>query len=503
MALYHTHRPQSFASVIGQDPIIQTIQNQILRDSVAHAYLFSGPRGVGKTTTARLIAKAVNCPRLKDSAEPDNTHEDALAISQGRSMDVIEIDAASHTGVDHVREHIIEQAHFRPTKLKYKIFIIDEVHMLSSSAFNALLKTLEEPPAHVMFILATTELHKLPATIISRCQRFTFQHVPKERIIAHLQAILKEESVEMQDTVLEQIAQQAGGCVRDAVSLLEQVIAGGNGKTIHLDHGKHLLRSDGDVAAQAIAEAMAAQDAPQALQLVQEQQQQGAHMSHLVDTLMQQFRMALKAQAMGTSSTLPLSATRLVEILDELLRRRAQISSSPLPQLPLEMAIISLCGAQGSTPQSTVKPEKAPAPDPIAPEEKEAATPVEAVVDPPTAEPLTDTPEEQSGSLTEESAKQIWTHVLNQVEEKSPTLVFILKAAQIQENTGNTLPVAVPFGFHKEKIDDVQCKAELEGYAKESAGFHVKLDIVVQENAKPEVDPALQDLASAFGGSVV
>ncbi len=174
MALYHKHRPQTFQDVIGQDHIVKTLSNQVTGDNVAHAYLFSGPRGVGKTTLARILAKAVNCPdRKEETDEPCNKCEFCKEISTSRSIDVIEIDAASHTGVDNVRENIIDNARFKPTKSKYKVFIIDEVHMLSTSAFNALLKTLEEPGSHVIFILATTELHKLPETIISRCLAFT------------------------------------------------------------------------------------------------------------------------------------------------------------------------------------------------------------------------------------------------------------------------------------------------------------------------------------------
>ena len=176
MALYHVYRPQKFSEIVGQEHIVKTLSNQIKKNTVAHAYLFSAPRGTGKTTTARILAKAMNCQNKKpETFEPCNECSACIDITAGKAIDVIEIDAASHTGVDHVREHIIENAQFRPTFLTYKIFIIDEVHMLSTSAFNALLKTLEEPPSHIIFILATTDVEKIPETIISRCQRFTFQ----------------------------------------------------------------------------------------------------------------------------------------------------------------------------------------------------------------------------------------------------------------------------------------------------------------------------------------
>ena len=184
-ALYRKYRPVRFSDLVGQNHIRITLQNELEQDRVAHAYLFSGPRGVGKTTTARLLAKAVNCKDRKDS-EACEKCDFCKEISQGKSLDVIEIDAASHTGVDNVRENIIENSRFTPQRLKYKVFIIDEVHMLSLSAFNALLKTLEEPPEHVIFILATTEIHRVPETIISRCQRFDFKRVSVDDLVKRM-----------------------------------------------------------------------------------------------------------------------------------------------------------------------------------------------------------------------------------------------------------------------------------------------------------------------------
>src|SRR3989338_8292645 len=228
MALYHIHRQQHFEAIIGQEHIVRTLANQITTGRVGHAYLFSGPRGVGKTTTARIVAKALNCKERK-TKDPNPCDEcgSCVEIRDGRSIDVIEIDAASHTGVDHVREHIIENSRFKPSKSAYKVFIIDEVHMLSTSAFNALLKPLEEPPTHVLFILATTEIHKLPATIVSRCQHFNFKKVQTAALKKHLAEVAKEEGVRVDEEVLERIAKKSEGCVRDAVSLLDQLMGSG------------------------------------------------------------------------------------------------------------------------------------------------------------------------------------------------------------------------------------------------------------------------------------
>src|SRR3989339_626328 len=219
-ALYRTYRPQTFADLTGQEHVKRTLQNQLKIGRVAHAYLFTGTRGVGKTTAARLLAKAVNCQGItegKDSLpEPCNVCSSCQEITGGSSLDVYEIDAASNTGVDHVREHIIESVRFSPNKAKMKVFIIDEVHMLSTSAFNALLKTLEEPPAHALFILATTEIHKVPATILSRCQRFDFKKISKEAMVTRLASIVKQEKRNVDEDVLLGIAKHSGGSERDA-----------------------------------------------------------------------------------------------------------------------------------------------------------------------------------------------------------------------------------------------------------------------------------------------
>ena len=223
LVLARKWRPKDFNDIVGQDYITQTLRNAVSSGKTAHAFIFSGPRGVGKTSTARIVAKALNC-KNGPTPEPCSECTFCTEISEGKSLDVIEIDAASHTGVNDVRE-IIENIKYLPTSGKNKIYIIDEAHMLSQSAFNALLKTLEEPPPHVLFILATTEVHKIPVTILSRCQRYDFKKVTVEKIREQLEAITTKEGIEIEDETLYLISQEADGSLRDSLSLMDQLIA--------------------------------------------------------------------------------------------------------------------------------------------------------------------------------------------------------------------------------------------------------------------------------------
>ncbi len=232
-ALYRKYRPQGWAAVIGQDHVVRTLQNAIKADRVVHAYLFAGPRGTGKTTVARLLAKAVNCLEPDRAGRPCNHCEPCMAANENRLMDMIEIDAASNTGVEDVRD-LRDKINFSPTQGQYKIYIIDEVHMLSTAAFNALLKTLEEPPPHAIFILATTELHKIPATVLSRCQRHEFRRVPVIEIVNNLKQIAAGENIHADDDALTLIARQSAGGMRDAQSLLDQLASTGERITLPL-----------------------------------------------------------------------------------------------------------------------------------------------------------------------------------------------------------------------------------------------------------------------------
>ena len=238
-ALYRKFRPSEFSDVKGQDHIVTTLKNQIRADRIGHAYLFCGTRGTGKTTIAKIFARAVNCEHPVDG-DPCGECASCRAIASGSSMNVAEIDAASNNGVDNIRE-IREEVAYSPAEGKYKVYIIDEVHMLSIGAFNALLKTLEEPPSYVIFILATTEAHKIPITILSRCQRYDFRRITTETIAARLQELMEEEQVEVEERALTYVAKAGDGSMRDALSLLDQCIAFYLGQKLTYDHVLEVL----------------------------------------------------------------------------------------------------------------------------------------------------------------------------------------------------------------------------------------------------------------------
>ncbi|WP_214767985.1 MULTISPECIES: DNA polymerase III subunit gamma/tau [unclassified Exiguobacterium] len=297
-ALYRVYRPQRFDEVVGQAHITRTIQNALMEERMSHAYLFSGPRGTGKTSLAKIIAKAINCEHAPVK-EPCNECPTCLAITEGSSPDVFEIDAASNNGVDEIRE-IRDKVKYPPSEAAYKVYIIDEVHMLSTGAFNALLKTLEEPPAHAIFILATTEPHKIPATIISRCQRFDVKRHEVDQLVERMQFILSDQEIAYSETALRLIARAADGGMRDALSLLDQAVAFSNGDLTDAA----VLEVTGaveDEALLAIANALHNHQVDQLLQTLEQMQRAGKDLKRFVEDLVFFYRDTLLLKASPTA----------------------------------------------------------------------------------------------------------------------------------------------------------------------------------------------------------
>lgn len=355
IALYRAWRPQTFQDMVGQQHIVQTLQNAIRENRVSHAYLFNGPRGTGKTSAAKILAKAVNCER-GPAAEPCNECDACLGITAGSIMDVVEIDAASNRGIDEIRD-IRDKVRYAPSEVRNKVYIIDEVHMLTSEAFNALLKTLEEPPGHVIFILATTEPHKLPATIISRCQRFDFRQVSLEEQSERLLRICREEGLEADEDAIAYIARLSEGGMRDAISLLEQVSAF-SGSKITLEAAVDVT---GGMAADQfyeLADAVKDRNVAAIMPLVESLTQAGKSADKCMENLIYYFRdlLVLKLAPQGGAVTERVvdaerfrsmaeafSSERLFKMIDTLNGYQSDMKHASQPQTLFEVALMKIC----------------------------------------------------------------------------------------------------------------------------------------------------------------
>lgn len=352
-ALYRKWRSQTFDEVVGQEHVIQTLRNALRDNRVAHAYLFAGPRGTGKTSIARILAKALNCT-APEAERPCNQCPTCVAITEGRMLDLIEIDAASNNSVDDIRD-LREKVGFRPSEGRYKVYVIDEVHMLSNSAFNALLKTLEEPPPHARFMLATTEPHKIPATVLSRCQRFDLRRLAVPEIVAHLAHIAQEEGFGAEEEALTAIARGSQGCMRDAISLLDQMLSYGH-DTVTFAQVQQAL---GAVSAQAVSglvDALAERNVAAGLTLIQQLVTEGASLTEFCHQLIEHLRSVMVLQMTGEERFLVELPTDSVQQMQRQAQQIplantifaikrfstaiAELKNSHQPQLPIELALI-------------------------------------------------------------------------------------------------------------------------------------------------------------------
>ncbi|HXK32364.1 MAG: DNA polymerase III, subunit gamma and tau [Candidatus Nealsonbacteria bacterium RBG_13_38_11] len=362
LVLYRKYRPQVFAEVVGQEHVVQTLSNAVSSGIISHAYLFSGPRGSGKTTVARLLAKSLNCQNRKEGQfEPCNKCSSCLEIMGNRSLDLIEIDAASHRGIDEMRE-LREGIKFAPSKSKYKIFIIDESHQLTKEAANALLKTLEEPPSHAIFILATTEIHKMIPTIISRCQRFDFRKLTLAEIVKRLEFVGKKEGIKAEKTALELIALNAAGSIRDAESILGQVLNYQGGQEIKTETIKEILGLVEINTISQLCEFLSQKKASESLNFLNEIVEKGIDLQEFTKSLINYLRRALMFKIAGIGSEWwaagltkeeleklkkqadSLEEEELRKIIDLFLEAENKMKYSSIPQLPLELAIIEFVG---------------------------------------------------------------------------------------------------------------------------------------------------------------
>ncbi len=522
-AIYRTYRPSSFSEVTGQQHIIKTLQNQFAAGSVAHAYVFMGPRGVGKTTTARLLAKMVNCEDPKEN-EPCNVCSACAQIANGSALDIYEIDAASHTDVDNVRENIVKSVRFVPNTLKMKVYIIDEVHMLSTSSFNALLKTLEEPPAHVLFILATTEIHKVPDTIISRCQRFDFKRIAEAAMIDRLKGILKKEGVEVDDDVLKEVARHSGGCLRDAESMLGQVLALGD-KKITLKEASLVLPATNQVLIEEFCGLLLAQNAKESITKLNAYLEQGIDLIHFIDDVIIFLRNALMKTLSGEESH---DLLFIRKTINAFLEARLSAKGDFIPQLPVELAVIEVCSSGVPVPASVDFKEQGVAS--VRPVEVKKVQVAPAVIQI-TAQPeyvASVAPVVSSSSQTEvvlkdspvvvdvadkvfdasvpvislEEVKEKWPQVFAQIKECNASLPLMMNSCELSDVKEGRVELAFEYDLYVQTVNKEKNRLLIEKVLERVLGTGLKVR-AIRSNGDVESDETVSSLLEEFGGSVV
>ena len=481
---YRKWRPQSLAQVVGQEAVTQTLRQAVSLGRVAHAYLFCGPRGTGKTSTARILAKAVNCLAPRDG-EPDNECDRCLAVNEGRALDLIEIDAASNRGIDDIRS-LSEKIHFVPSEARHKVYIIDEVHMLTEPAFNALLKTLEEPPAHAILVLATTEVHKVPLTIISRCQRFDFRRISLERIVDRLAGLCRDEDVEASADALTLIARSSSGSLRDAENLLEQVVVS-YGSPMTETHVRDMLGLSGEEVSLELVAHLINKAVPDGLTLINDVAARGEDLRQLHRGTVELLRGVLLMNTnAGTLMGYPddtaarlkgLADSTSLEHLLHVLKTFAGVdlrrdSSSPLP---LELALAESCigppevapvqqrPAPRAEPRSQPRPVAARTPAPVQPAPARPASVERASLRPSPRAPDPQVLSSEPGARLESQ----WDGIVRSLRHtgKRFKVGALLKGCSRRHVADNRVTLEFPYVSHVERfqqeLDDPETRGAL------------------------------------------
>jgi len=438
IALYRKYRPSSFETLVGQDHIRTTLLNAFKEEQVAHAYLLCGPRGTGKTSTARLIAKGLNCLELKENGEPCNQCEMCTGIKSQQLMDIIEIDAASNRGIDEIRD-LRDKIKFSPSHSKKKVFIIDEVHMLTKEAFNALLKTLEEPPAHAHLILATTERHKVPATIVSRCQHFDFKRIDENTIISHLSTIAQKEKITVENHALNLIAKASDGSMRDAIGLLEQMSIGKNltVKRVQLNLGlvdHHII--------QQFSELLLESKTKEALKFINDIYTKGINISQAIRETKEHLRNIMLEKIENNDHKAALQTLSIIKKLEKVTN---ELKISSIPLLPIELMLVEL-GLEKPIQNITTETKDIPNTTTT----KTNSTKLEE------SNPIS---KDNNSSTDLSIIREHWGKILNNLS--IPSAKLALHKAKLQEFSNNTLTIHIYSSFELDKVDNINARNDL------------------------------------------
>ena len=534
---YRKWRPQTLAELVGQDHVTQTLLNALKTGRVAHAYLFCGPRGTGKTSTGRILAKAANCLE-GGKGEPCNTCTICQTITEGRAMDVMEIDAASNRGIDEIRE-LRERVRYAPNVARYKVYIIDEVHMLTEPAANALLKTLEEPPPHVLFVLATTEQHKVPLTILSRCQRFDFRRIPQDAMVSRLAVVCAGEGIQIDDSSLKLIARSATGSMRDAENLLEQSVAH-YGSRIELHQVQAMLGISGDVRSRELAGHIVDNDITAGLQTINSVTQDGLDLRQFNRELVEYLRGLLLVKA-GAGAAIDLPPEELLEMrglaerapMAQLskaakLFRQVELELDGFSPLPLELAMVECALPQGgaatpaaiekreiivekpATPTKLKKTEGEPAgtPEPAGEKPATPTKPEKTEGEPAgTPEPTGEKPAmpQKFEKSDIEYFRNRWKDVVSATKgmgSKGNLDALLRSACEPVALEGETLVLGFYYEFHKEKIEDPKYRHMVEAKVSEVFGKNYKIRCMLTER-KATSRGHLVEAALQMGAKIV
>lgn len=494
MVFYRKYRPQTIDDL--DNAKVRETLFSVLKSSPSHAFLFTGPKGLGKTSTARIVAKVVNCVRRGDSIEPCNECEQCTTITNGTNMDIFEIDAASNRGIDEIRD-LKEKIRLAPLSAAKKVYIIDEVHMLTTEAFNALLKTLEEPPPHAMFILCTTEAHKLPATIISRCMHLHFTPATEDELVRSFKRIVTEEKISITDDALVAIAQMSDRGFRDGAKMLEEVVLLAQGKEIT----KELLEEKYQVAgiAHLISELLTLlkkKNAPASLELVKKSVEQGIDTKYVIQQLIEALHGLLLVRiTQNKTNSSEFTLEEIKELIDLLSKAHQEIKYAVLPQLPLELAIIEYCqkpnviARSEATKQSLadkqegvtvtalrkqvgdIKKNHALYGEPKKVKEETSARETSTVE-------LMHVPQ---GELTQEWQDLLWKNIIVEMKQYNHTIAGVLRSCSIGSYDTKTLIIQTKFPFHKERLDDKKTQEALVKVCKLLTGKEVEVKVELRK----------------------